>query len=233
MPIYKYICDDCGEHYERIVMSRSAKITCPKCASAKSTIQLSVFAAPASGKKSSGVVHPRLPRAAVVAAAPAAATGIWSLNRYCLTLADCLLPLSPWLTPLKALRRMPAGSEPANHEANPQGHRVGSDCACGGSALAAIAFERREPLNAVWFVIASVCTYLVAYRFYSAFLAAKIFALDDSRATPAERLEDGRDFVPTNKWVLLGHHFAAIAGPGPLVGPRLRHSSATCREHCG
>ena len=91
----------------------------------------------------------------------------------------------------------------------------------GAGALAAIAFERREPLNAVWFVVAAVCTYLVAYRFYSAFLAAKIFALDDSRATPAERLEDGRDFVPTNKWVLLGHHFAAIAGPGPLVGPTL------------
>ena len=91
----------------------------------------------------------------------------------------------------------------------------------GAGALAAIAFERREPLNAVWFVIAAVCTYLVAYRFYSAFLAAKVFALDDNRATPAERLEDGRDFVPTNKWVLLGHHFAAIAGPGPLVGPTL------------
>jgi carbon starvation protein len=91
----------------------------------------------------------------------------------------------------------------------------------GAGALAAIAFERREPLNAVWFVVAAVCTYLVAYRFYSAFLAAKIFALDDTRATPAERLEDGRDFVPTNKWVLLGHHFAAIAGPGPLVGPTL------------
>jgi carbon starvation protein len=91
----------------------------------------------------------------------------------------------------------------------------------GAGALAAIAFERREPLNAIWFIVAAVCTYLVAYRFYSAFLAAKVFALDDSRATPAERLEDGRDFVPTNKWVLLGHHFAAIAGPGPLVGPTL------------
>jgi carbon starvation protein len=91
----------------------------------------------------------------------------------------------------------------------------------GGGALAAFAFERREPLNAVWFVVAAVCTYLVAYRFYSAFLAAKVFALDDSRATPAERLEDGRDFVPTNKWILVGHHFAAIAGPGPLVGPTL------------
>ena len=86
----------------------------------------------------------------------------------------------------------------------------------GAGALAAIAFERREPLNATWFVVAAVCTYLVAYRFYSSFLAAKVLALDDSRATPAERLEDGRDFVPTNKWVLLGHHFAAIAGPGPL-----------------
>jgi carbon starvation protein len=91
----------------------------------------------------------------------------------------------------------------------------------GAGALAAIAWERREPLNAVWFVVAALCTYLVAYRFYSAFMAAKLFALDDTRATPAERLEDGRDFVPTNKWVLLGHHFAAIAGPGPLVGPTL------------
>src|SRR6202042_422154 len=91
----------------------------------------------------------------------------------------------------------------------------------GAGALAPIAFERREPLNAVWFVVAALCTYLVAYRFYSAFIAAKIFALDDPRATPAERLEDGKDFVPTNKWVLIGHHFAAIAGPGPLVGPTL------------
>jgi carbon starvation protein len=91
----------------------------------------------------------------------------------------------------------------------------------GAGALAAVAFERREPINAVWLVLAAVCTYLVAYRFYAAFLAARVLALDDTRATPAERLEDGRDFVPTNKWVLLGHHFAAIAGPGPLVGPTL------------
>jgi carbon starvation protein len=91
----------------------------------------------------------------------------------------------------------------------------------GAGALAAIAFERGEPLNATWFIVAAVCTYLVAYRFYSAFLAARILALDSSRATPAERLDDGRDFVPTNKWVVLGHHFAAIAGPGPLVGPTL------------
>jgi carbon starvation protein len=91
----------------------------------------------------------------------------------------------------------------------------------GAAGLSAIAFERSEPLNAVWFIAAAACTYLVAYRFYSAFIAAKVLALDPSRATPAERLDDGRDFVPTNKWVLLGHHFAAIAGPGPLVGPTL------------
>ncbi|MGA8103679.1 MAG: carbon starvation CstA family protein [Candidatus Acidiferrales bacterium] len=91
----------------------------------------------------------------------------------------------------------------------------------GVSGLGAIAFERGEHLNAGWFLIAAVCTYLVAYRFYSAFLATKVFMLDPGRATPAERLEDGRDFVPTNKWVLMGHHFAAIAGPGPLVGPTL------------
>ncbi len=91
----------------------------------------------------------------------------------------------------------------------------------GVAGLGAIAFERGEHLNAGWFLIAAVCTYLVAYRFYSAFLSTKVFMLDPRRATPAERLEDGRDFVPTNKWVLMGHHFAAIAGPGPLVGPTL------------
>jgi carbon starvation protein len=91
----------------------------------------------------------------------------------------------------------------------------------GATALAKIAVYRGEALNATWFVIAAACCYLVAYRLYSAFLAAKVLALDDTRATPAERLDDGRDFVPTNKWVLFGHHFAAIAGPGPLVGPTL------------
>ena len=82
-------------------------------------------------------------------------------------------------------------------------------------------FHRGEPLNATWFVLAAVCCYLVAYRFYSAFIAARLLTLDDTRATPAERHDDGRDFVPTNKWILFGHHFAAIAGPGPLVGPTL------------
>jgi carbon starvation protein len=91
----------------------------------------------------------------------------------------------------------------------------------GAAALAKIALQRGEALSAIWFVLAAVCVYLIAYRLYSAFVAAKLLALDDSRATPAERHDDGRDFVPTNKWVLFGHHFAAIAGPGPLVGPTL------------
>jgi carbon starvation protein len=91
----------------------------------------------------------------------------------------------------------------------------------GAVALGTIALHRGEPINATWFVVAAGCFYLVAYRVYSAFIAAKLLALDDTRATPAERHDDGRDFVPTNKWVLFGHHFAAIAGPGPLVGPTL------------
>src|SRR6202158_2727329 len=91
----------------------------------------------------------------------------------------------------------------------------------GAAALAKIALQRGEPIHATWFVVAAACCYLVAYRFYSAFIAARLLALDDTRATPAERLDDGRDFVPTNKWILFGHHFAAIAGPGPLVGPTL------------
>ena len=91
----------------------------------------------------------------------------------------------------------------------------------GAGALGGIAFHRGEPLNATWFVVAAACCYLVAYRFYSAFIAARLLTLDDNRATPSERHDDGRDFVPTNKWILFGHHFAAIAGPGPLVGPTL------------
>ncbi|HTZ46839.1 MAG TPA: carbon starvation CstA family protein [Verrucomicrobiae bacterium] len=89
------------------------------------------------------------------------------------------------------------------------------------TALATIAVHRGEPISATWFVLAAACSYLVAYRLYSAFISAKLLALDNTRATPAERRDDGRDFVPTNKWVLFGHHFAAIAGPGPLVGPTL------------
>ncbi len=91
----------------------------------------------------------------------------------------------------------------------------------GALALATVALHRGEQINALWLVTAAVCTYAVGYRFYSKFVSAKVLALDPQRATPAERLENGRDFVPTNKWVVFGHHFAAIAGPGPLVGPVL------------
>jgi carbon starvation protein len=91
----------------------------------------------------------------------------------------------------------------------------------GAGALGLIALSRGEPVSAVWLLVAAVCTYAIGYRFYSAFIAARIFALDDRRPTPAVRLDDGRDFVPTNRWIVFGHHFAAIAGPGPLVGPTL------------
>jgi carbon starvation protein len=91
----------------------------------------------------------------------------------------------------------------------------------GAFALSAIAINRGESINAMWFIVAAVCVYALGYRFYSAFLAAKVFALDPTRATPAERFSDGRDFVPTNRWIVFGHHFAAIAGPGPLIGPTL------------
>ncbi|HZP64010.1 MAG TPA: carbon starvation CstA family protein [Terriglobales bacterium] len=93
--------------------------------------------------------------------------------------------------------------------------------AVGACAFALIALRRGEPINAMWLVIAALSTYAVGYRFYSKFIAARVLALDPKRATPAERLDNGRDFVPTNKWVVFGHHFAAIAGPGPLVGPVL------------
>lgn len=91
----------------------------------------------------------------------------------------------------------------------------------GAVAFAAIAWRQGEPISAMWLVVAAVCTYALGYRFYSKFVAAKVLTLDAMRATPAERLENGRDFIPTNKWVVFGHHFAAIAGPGPLVGPVL------------
>ncbi len=91
----------------------------------------------------------------------------------------------------------------------------------GAAAVAVVALRRGEPINALWLVVAATCCYGLGYRFYSRFVAAKILALDALRATPAERLENGRDFLVTNKWVVFGHHFAAIAGPGPLVGPVL------------
>ncbi|HEX4984834.1 MAG TPA: carbon starvation CstA family protein [Burkholderiales bacterium] len=91
----------------------------------------------------------------------------------------------------------------------------------GASAIGGIALHRGESINAIWFVAAAICTYLVAYRFYAAWICARVLVLDETRATPAERFNNGRDFVPTNRWVTFGHHFAAIAGPGPLIGPTL------------
>ena len=91
----------------------------------------------------------------------------------------------------------------------------------GAFALGTVALHRGETISAAWLVLAAVGTYLVAFRFYSRFLADRVFGLNDRRATPAERLANGRDFVPTTRWVLFGHHFAAIAGAGPLVGPVL------------
>ena len=91
----------------------------------------------------------------------------------------------------------------------------------GAGAYATLAFRRGEPVNSAYILIAAVCTYAIGYRFYSKWIAARLLALDDRRATPCEVHDDGRDFVKTNKWVVFGHHFAAIAGPGPLVGPVL------------
>jgi carbon starvation protein len=91
----------------------------------------------------------------------------------------------------------------------------------GAGALGLMATARGEPINAVWLVAAAACLYTLGYRFYSRFVAYRVLELNNRRATPAERLDDGHDFVPTNKWVVFGHHFAAIAGPGPLVGPIL------------
>src|SRR6185503_13979542 len=91
----------------------------------------------------------------------------------------------------------------------------------GAAAFGVLALARGETINAAWLLVAAVCTYTIAFRFYSKFLANTVFGLDARRATPAERLNNGHDFVPTNRWVLFGHHFAAIAGAGPLVGPVL------------
>ena len=91
----------------------------------------------------------------------------------------------------------------------------------GAAAVGAIALQRSESINSTWFIVAAICIYAIGYRFYSAFIAARVLSLDASRQTPAVRHNDGRDFVPTNRWIVFGHHFAAIAGPGPLVGPIL------------
>src|SRR5215468_884873 len=87
--------------------------------------------------------------------------------------------------------------------------------------LGGIALNRGEHINSIWLVLAAACSYATGYRFYATFIAARVMTLNDQRATPAERLRNGHDFEPTNKWIVFGHHFAAIAGPGPLVGPTL------------
>jgi carbon starvation protein len=91
----------------------------------------------------------------------------------------------------------------------------------GAFAIGGIALHRNEPINALWLVTAGVCIYVIGYRFYAAWITARVLTVDATRATPSERLNDGRDFVPTHRWIVFGHHFAAIAGPGPLVGPTL------------
>lgn len=91
----------------------------------------------------------------------------------------------------------------------------------GAFAIGGIALHRHEPIDALWILTAAVCVYVLGYRFYAAWITAKVLSVDPSRATPAERLNNGRDFVPTHRWIVFGHHFAAIAGPGPLVGPTL------------
>jgi carbon starvation protein len=93
--------------------------------------------------------------------------------------------------------------------------------ALGVTSFGALAWSRGEPVNALWLVVASVCVFAIAWRFHSAWLTAKVLTLDETRATPAVTHEDGKDYVRTNKWIVFGHHFAAIAGPGPLVGPVL------------
>ena len=91
----------------------------------------------------------------------------------------------------------------------------------GAFALGGIALHRNEPINAMWLVTASVCLYILGYRFYARWIETRVFVADVNRATPAERLNNGRDYLPTHRWVVFGHHFAAIAGAGPLVGPTL------------
>jgi carbon starvation protein len=93
--------------------------------------------------------------------------------------------------------------------------------AAGATALGVVALSRGESINALWLVVAAICTYLLAYRFYGLFIAREVMKVDGTRVTPAVRYNDGLDYVPTNKYVLFGHHFAAIAGAGPLVGPVL------------
>src|ERR1700733_14107383 len=88
-------------------------------------------------------------------------------------------------------------------------------------AYATLAWHRGEPVNSIFLLLVALCSYAIGYRFYSKWIATRVLMLDNRRATPCEVHDDGRDFVKTNKWIVFGHHFAAIAGPGPLVGPVL------------
>src|SRR5712672_3885227 len=91
----------------------------------------------------------------------------------------------------------------------------------GAGAYATLALHRGEPINSAYIVLAALCSYAIGYRFYSKWIAVRVLMLNDRRATPCEVHDDGKDFVKTNKWIVFGHHFAAIAGPGPLLGPVL------------
>src|SRR5882724_5352765 len=93
--------------------------------------------------------------------------------------------------------------------------------ALGVVAIAILALARGEQISALWIIVAGLCALSISYRFYSKWLAAKVLMLNDGRTTPAVLQNDGKDYVPTNRWMVFGHHFAAIAGPGPLVGPVL------------
>jgi len=91
----------------------------------------------------------------------------------------------------------------------------------GAIAFAMIALIRNESINAIWLITAATCVFMIAYRFYASWIAATVLQVDEHKKTPALRLRNDKDFIPTNKWIVFGHHFAAIAGPGPLVGPTL------------
>jgi carbon starvation protein len=101
----------------------------------------------------------------------------------------------------------------------------------GAAGWAVLALSRGEEVSAAWMVVAALGSYAIAYRFYSKFIANKVLKVDKTRATPAERLNNGIDFHPTDRRVLLGHHFAAIAGAGPLVGPVLAAQMGSGAAH--
>ncbi len=103
----------------------------------------------------------------------------------------------------------------------------------GAFCLSVVALRRGEHVSALWIVVASVSVYLVAYRYYSLYIAQKVMKLDPTRSTPAVINNDGLNYVPTNRYVLFGHHFAAIAGAGPLVGPVLAAQMGYLPGTCG